>query len=469
MKFIDIFAGIGGFRQGMESNGHECVFSCELDKNARKSYKALYMQEHVVGSKEYLEEVAATKENAEIFFEDFTDTEGVLKELPEFDVFCGGFPCQPFSRAGRREGFRDKNKGNLFYSIIEVVRVRNPKIVFLENVKGLLTAGENVEVINGDTGAKLIKEEDKGSTFKDILVMFNELDYDVEWQVINSAHFIAHKRERVYIIARKRTKGTNFKRVFPLPEEQMPPIKINEFKENMHSAYRDFKQLIKDKRSISEFQIEGRELIDYKLKQPFRFNRVSPFKNWGLMIEGHCITGKIDHRLDEPFKNKLINIISKTGEFEDKHILSKTEVEKQRYAKAPKEWKSGNKMGRMSFPDKVDKPSRTLTANSSGREMMVIGYIKLNNKNHYINEIIDENENNSKVIIYDNKEYVTKKVKTKDINYRKLTPMEYWKLQGFSEEDFNKAKDAGVADGQLKKRAGNAVTVDVIRAIAGRL
>ena len=143
MKFLDLFAGIGGFRLGMERAGHECVGFCEIDQFARKSYKAIHNTE---GELEFHDITAVTDES--------------IRQLGHIDVICGGFPCQAFSVAGKRKGFED-TRGTLFFEIARFASILKPRYLFLENVKGLLN-------------------HDKGNTFETILAALSELGYDAE-------------------------------------------------------------------------------------------------------------------------------------------------------------------------------------------------------------------------------------------------------------------------------------------------
>ena len=122
MRFIDLFSGIGGFRLGMESVGHECIGFCEIDKFARESYKSIFQTE------------------GEIEFHDIRDvSDDEFKKLRgKVDIICGGFPCQAFSIAGRRLGFEDI-RGTLFFEIARLVEARHPAYLILENVPGLLS------------------------------------------------------------------------------------------------------------------------------------------------------------------------------------------------------------------------------------------------------------------------------------------------------------------------------------------
>ena len=174
MKFFDLFAGIGGFRLGMERNGHECIGSCEIDQYARQIYSRNFGHEP-----EYKD---ATKLNP--------------KELPDFQCLCAGFPCQSFSLAGHRGGFED-TRGTLFFEIIRIVREKQPSVLFLENVKGLLS-------------------HDKGKTYRTILTTLDEVGYDTSFQLINSKYFLPQNRDRIFIIGHLR--GKSRREILPLGE-----------------------------------------------------------------------------------------------------------------------------------------------------------------------------------------------------------------------------------------------------------
>lgn len=173
MRFLDLFSGIGGIRLGLERSGHVPVGWVEFDKFARQAYMAMHDTE-----KEW---------NAE-------DINNVTDEQWEqfsgkVDLIAGGFPCQSFSIAGKREGFLNKTKGTLFFEVARAVSKIKPRFVFLENVKGLLN-------------------HDSGDTFRTILNTFDELGYDVQWCVLNSKDFgVPQNRERVYIIGHLRGDG----------------------------------------------------------------------------------------------------------------------------------------------------------------------------------------------------------------------------------------------------------------------
>lgn len=183
MKFLDLFAGIGGFRLGLEQAGHECVGFCEIDKFARQSYKAIHNTE---GEREYHDITTVSNE-------EWRTLRGTV------ELICGGFPCQAFSVAGKREGFHDKTRGTLFFEIARAAEQIKPRTLFLENVRGLLS-------------------HDKGRTFRTIISTLNELGYDAEWQILNSKNFgVPQNRERVFIIGHLR--GERGREVFPIRED----------------------------------------------------------------------------------------------------------------------------------------------------------------------------------------------------------------------------------------------------------
>lgn len=167
--------------------GHECIGFCEIDKFARKSYKAIYETE---GEIEF-------HDIRQVTDQDFRQLRG------QVDIICGGFPCQAFSLAGRRLGFED-TRGTLFFEIARAAKQVQPRFLFLENVKGLLS-------------------HDKGETFRTILTTLDELGYDVEWQVLNSKDFqVPQNRERIFIIGYSRRYRPRF--LFPLRGENSPAI-----------------------------------------------------------------------------------------------------------------------------------------------------------------------------------------------------------------------------------------------------
>ena len=158
LKFIDLFAGIGGFHQAMVSYGAKCVFASEWDKNATQTYEANYN----------------IKPYGDI-------TEINEKDIPEHDVLCGGFPCQAFSVSGRQKGF-DDSRGTLFFDIVRIAKYHKPKLIFLENVK-------NFEIHNG------------GNTLKVVVRTLSELGYEVSYKILNASNFgLPQNRKRIFFV-----------------------------------------------------------------------------------------------------------------------------------------------------------------------------------------------------------------------------------------------------------------------------
>ena len=174
----------------MESAGHECVGFCEIDKFARKSYKAI----HDTKGEIELHDITAVSDES-------------IRRIGRVDIICGGFPCQAFSIAGNRRGFED-TRGSLFFEIARFASILRPKYLFLENVKGLLN-------------------HDGGATFETILGALDELGYNVEWENINSKNFgVPQNRERVLIVGHLRGECT--RRVFPLSKGGQQATSIKE-------------------------------------------------------------------------------------------------------------------------------------------------------------------------------------------------------------------------------------------------
>lgn len=181
MRAFSLFSGIGGFDLALERNNIEIIGHSEIDKYADQIYSKHF------NNKNYGD---ITKINP--------------KNLPQFDLLVGGFPCQSFSIAGKRRGFRD-TRGTLFFEIVRIIREKQPRILLLENVKGLLS-------------------HDKGSTFFKIISALDELGYDCQWQVLNSKNFgVPQNRERVFIVGHLR--GTSRPEIFPITGKNKKDIR----------------------------------------------------------------------------------------------------------------------------------------------------------------------------------------------------------------------------------------------------
>lgn len=193
-KFIDLFAGIGGFHLAMHDLGGECVFSSEIDEQARKTYQHNFkdISPNIFKNGLFNDDIRAISPD----------------EIPDFDVLCAGFPCQPFSQAGFKKGFADNHKserGNLFFNIVDIIEAKKPKAFFLENVRGII-------------------KHDDGKTFKKIQeVLTKELGYSFYYKVVKASDYgLPQLRPRTFMIGfRNDDKSENFN----FPKEI--PLKFN--------------------------------------------------------------------------------------------------------------------------------------------------------------------------------------------------------------------------------------------------
>lgn len=217
LTFIDFFAGIGGFRRGMELAGHKCVGFCEFDKFAVASYTSMHLLTEE--QRKYINSIEAplkkngavnfNKRQKEILKEEYKNGEWYADDIrrvdatsmPRADVWCFGFPCQDISIAGKQKGFKG-NRSSLFFAVTRLLRAveekNRPEYLFIENVKNLLSVN-------------------RGYDFARLLVELDEVGYDAEWEVLNSKDFgVPQNRERVFIVGHLRGRST--REVFPLRE-----------------------------------------------------------------------------------------------------------------------------------------------------------------------------------------------------------------------------------------------------------
>ncbi|WP_294444088.1 DNA cytosine methyltransferase [Ruminococcus flavefaciens] len=341
IRYLDMFAGIGGFRSGLDKvGGFECVAFCEIDKYAKMSYEAMYDTE------------------GEVYYNDARKI--IPEQLPDIDLIVGGFPCQPYSREGARNGFND-SRGTLFFEISRIAAVKKPKYLLLENVPGLL-------------------DHDGGRTFKTILNTLEELGYDVAWSVLDGTDFgSAQQRKRVFIIGYYREKCRG--RALPVPTVPSKPDSEDSFMTVWHNGRKE-----KIQGDISELLKEFGVPIKVKTKSGYM-----------IALPGDSID------LAYP------NLNSRRG-----------------------------RVGR--------NVAHTVTPSV--------------NQGYYLmtSDDVPEGAENIKIVEIGGVSYKG--------YIRRFTPLECWRLQGFTDEQFYKAKAAGVSNRQLYKQAGNAVTVNVIEALA---
>lgn len=199
IKYIDLFCGLGAFHTAFDRynknnkiNKYECVYACDKDKNVCKIYEENYN----------------IKPDGDI-------NEININNIPDFDILCAGFPCQPFSIAGKKEGFKDDNKGKLFYKILDIIDNKNPNIIFLENVKNLY------KINNGET-FQIIKSE------------IEKRGYYFNYKVIDSKYYNSpQSRQRIFIICCK-DKIYNFKEI---TNDIVPVSTIIDYSYNLYFNY----------------------------------------------------------------------------------------------------------------------------------------------------------------------------------------------------------------------------------------
>lgn len=250
MKFIDLFCGIGGFRIAFESVGGECVFSSDIDKFACETYKDNF---------------------GDFPLSDITKIDE--KSIPDFDILCAGFPCQPFSIGGLRKGFQD-TRGTLFFDIERIIREKKPKAFILENVKGLVNhnQGKTLEVILNKLSNR-INGEINDSKFNDCL------NYDIHYQIINSKEFgVPQNRERIYIIGFQKNVAFNFptgNKKSELLDIIDSTIENNTLSETLElnidyhlQKHKNF-SIIKDLKYLLAYEVR-------KSRSTFRFDNLSP-------------------------------------------------------------------------------------------------------------------------------------------------------------------------------------------------
>ena len=417
MKFLDLFAGIGGFRLGMESAGHECIGFCEIDKFARASYKAI----HDTKGEIELHDITAVSDES-------------IRRIGRVDIICGGFPCQAFSIAGNRRGFED-TRGSLFFEIARFASILRPKYLLLENVKGLLN-------------------HDGGATFETILGALDELGYNVEWQILNSKDFgVPQNRERVFVIGHLRGECT--RRVFPLSKscQQANSIK-KQYSNTITTRY-------------GNSQGAGAYIVESKSQKVRSIGNIHPSGN-GMNGEVYESAGLAPTLTTNKGEGQKIAIPVLTPDCTDKRqngcrcksneepMFTLTTQDKHGILIAGK------------LPGNHDQNSRVYDTNGlaptlstmqgGGQEPKIIqrGHGYNQGGEHDIAPTLTRNS-------YQENNYLSD-----GFRIRKLTPRECWRLQGFPDWAFDKAQEVN-SNSQLYKQAGNSVTVSVIAAIAKEL
>ena len=415
MKFLDFFAGVGGFRRGMELAGHECVGFCEFDKYAVASYTSMHCITEE--QRKFLSTIPLKQRQKEILKEEYRNGEWYANDIrrvyagdiPRADCWCFGFPCQDISVAGKQLGFQG-NRSSLFFRVMYLIgqlkEEDKPTVLFIENVKNLLS------VNGGWDFARLLIEMDRGG-------------YDAEWQVLNSKDFgVPQNRERCFVIGHLR--GRSSSEVFPVKgTDGENSIQIIWHRDGFH-------------RNLQAFSPNGiTETLDAAQgggRGAYTGVKILNREYHHEHEKIHSTDGTISTIIARDYKDPKRVAIP---------VLTPDRAEKRQ---------NGRRM-----KDDGD-PMFTLTSQDRhGVAIEPIGSV-LKADNGIFVQISDE------VIVY----AVWYEKHQCYIAIRKLTPKECFRLQGWTDDYFEKAEFVN-SDSQLYKQAGNGVTVTVIEAMARKM
>ena len=454
MKFIDFFAGIGGFRRGMELAGHECVGFCEFDKFATASYISMHLLTEE--QRKTLEDIPIKKRQKEILKEEYRNGEWYANDIrrvyagdiPKADCWCFGFPCQDISVAGKQAGFQG-NRSSLFFRVMYLVgqlkEEDKPTYLFIENVKNLLS-------VNG------------GWDFARLLIEMDRAGYDAEWQVLNSKDFgVPQNRERCFIIGHLRGRSTS--KVFPIEgTDGENSVSLNLFgclngrnsqRDRVYSGDGLAPTISTKPGGNTEPKVSIKIIGEINSSQDGKILSTDGIAN--CHSAGHRNNPKIAIPVLTPdraekrqngrrFKENGEPMFTLTGQ--DRHgiAIEVKEATKQGYA----ECRVGIDSVNFSMPNSKTRRGRV------GQEIA-------NTLDTSCNQGIFV-QVSEKLTVY----AVWYEKYQCYIAIRKLTPKECFRLQGWSDDYFEKAQFVN-SDSQLYKQAGNGVTVTVIEAIARKM
>lgn len=476
MKFIDFFAGIGGFRKGMELAGHECVGFCEFDKFATASYISMHLLTEE--QRRALEDIPIKKRQKEILKEEYRNGEWYANDIrrvyagdiPKADCWCFGFPCQDISVAGKQAGFQG-NRSSLFFRVMYLVgqlkEEDKPTYLFIENVKNLLS-------VNG------------GWDFARLLIEMEQWGYDAEWQVLNSKDFgVPQNRERCFIIGHLR--GRSSAEVFPIKgTDRENSVSLNLFGcLNGRNSQRDrvysgdglaptistkpggntepkiaIPVLTPDRAEKRQngrrFKEDGEPMftLTSQDRHGVAIDPLGVLRNvrteYGKEIRKDYESGKLDISRHEFLANEIredgiANTLS-TVQKDNRLAVKVAEATKQGYS----ECRVGIDAVNLSVPGSKTRRGRV------GKE--VANTLDTSCNQGIFVKVSDE------LIVY----AVWYEKYQCYIAIRKLTPKECFRLQGWSDDYFEKAQFVN-SDSQLYKQAGNGVTVTVIEAMARKM
>lgn len=458
MKFIDFFSGVGGFREGMQQAGHQCVGFCEFDKFAVASYVSMHCITE--DQRKHLETFDFKKRQKEILKEEYRNGEWYANDirtvdagnLPRADCWCFGFPCQDISIAGKQLGFNG-HRSSLFFAVTKLIRELKkedrPKYLFIENVKNLLS-------INS------------GFDFAKLLIELDEIGYDAEWQVLNSKDSgVLQNRERCFIIGHLRGKCTS--QVFPVEGangENNISVNIIGHKDGYRRNTQTFHPYgITETLDTGQGGGRGHHValpVFFDMNNgPTKYTDTARclqaryhkgISNMKAANSGVAIPVLTPDRLEKRqngrrFKENGEPSFTLTGQ--DRHgvVVNVKEATKQGYAEC-----------RVGGVDSVnlDRPDSTTRRGRVGIECANTLDCKCNQG------IFVKVDGDFKVYAIWSEKYQCY------IAVRRLTPKECFRLQGWTDDYFEKAQFVN-SDSQLYKQAGNGVTVSVVKAIAEKM
>lgn len=443
LKFIDLFAGIGGFHRALttlEGIKGECVLTCEIDDDCRRVYEANFGKRKLSEFPKNIRSLTRAeidKRNSRLL------PDKIIEKVPEHDVLCAGFPCQPFSKSGKQHGEKDKTRGTLFYDIMEIVRARQPKYLILENVRNL-------------AGPKHV------DTLKTIITSIREAGYSVlDEPIILSPHVLPptdgkgligdgapQVRERVFILAIKDKNTENETKLRSIFEEVQ--------------AYRNLeKEWNPDKWNLVDVLKRGpTDITKYKVSKPEAkwlkawddFVKVIPSESLpGFPIWVEVFRGEL--RPSRGFPKWKNNFINKNLDFYDKHKKIIDAWMKEHAVKSfPPSRQKFEWQARKQHPKREGRTIRDLVIQMrpSGIRVKPANYLP------------------ALVAITQTSIIGPDVIPDKSKDYRTITPAEAAFLQGMPADTFSK-NGLDLADSIAYKQLGNAVNVGVIRFLAKRL
>ena len=491
MKFIDFFAGIGGFRRGMELAGHECVGFCEFDKFATASYISMHLLTEE--QRKTLEDIPIKKRQKEILKEEYRNGEWYANDIrrvyagdiPKADCWCFGFPCQDISVAGKQAGFQG-NRSSLFFRVMYLVgqlkEEDKPTYLFIENVKNLLS-------VNG------------GWDFARLLIEMDRAGYDAEWQVLNSKDFgVPQNRERCFIIGHLRGRSTS--KVFPVEgTDGKNSVSLNLFGcLNGRNSQRD--RVYSDNGLAPTISTKPEGNTEPKVSILFDTSYIGQ-DGKARIYENICPT-LTSRDYKEPRSVGVVCNVNPSGKGMNGNVYDSTglsptlttnkgegnkivipvltpdRIEKRQNGRRFKE--NGEPMFTLTGQDRHGIAIEVKEATKQGYAECRVGVDTVNlsvpgsktRRGRVGKEIANtlDTSCNQGIFVQVSEELVVYAVWYEKyqcyIAIRKLTPKECFRLQGWSDDYFEKAQFVN-SDSQLYKQAGNGVTVSVIKAIAEKM